>query len=365
MWWEFVNSYTQRQLTYRSDRPLAIQGLAASIESAGIPMFLSTLRDEINLRGSASNDFVASLLWYVDKDRTSRPASWKTDNFSSWSWLSVDGVIFNDSVGEVHETSGLSVTELIEPEDGRDRGSNNNNNNYVMFAAGVKGLRLKARGRIRRASWEPGPEQFYFSRRAGVNALCLNPPGYRHRELIMARELLQGNIAGSPDWRPHSEGKFEYLEMVRPVWNDKEMGPRVYVLQNPEPERMPVGWLVPDSTDALPEEIYCLQIRVEPVTLVEKYKITNTWVVRGLALARVGDREDDAAAGEFVPKYERVGYFELDARRNGFLHSDFAFDWRFGAEERKELRKCFLRKWPDVDPGGFFEDVPEQEFVIV
>lgn len=80
MWWEFVNSYTQRQLTYRSDRPLAIQDLAASMEGAGIPMFLPMLRSEINLVGTASSDFVAGLLWYVDKDTTSRPSG-ETDNY--------------------------------------------------------------------------------------------------------------------------------------------------------------------------------------------------------------------------------------------------------------------------------------------
>lgn len=354
MWWEFVNSYTQRQLTYRSDRPLAIQGLAASMEGAGIPMFLPTLRSEINLVGTASNDFVAGLLWYVDKDTTSRPSD-ETDNYPTWSWLSVDGVIFNDSVGELHETSTLSVKELIEPEDIRDGGSNNDN--HIMFAAGIKGLQLRVSGKLRRARWEAAPDQFYFARRGGVDALCFNPPGYRDMELLIAQQLRKHN-RGDPGWLPRSEGKFEYLEMVKPISNDAGMGPRAHVLQTHE--GIPIGWLVPDTTDTLPEEIYCLQIRVEPTTPVEKYKLINTWAVRGLVLARV-----ESCSDIYLPVYSRVGYFELDQKRNGFLHTDLAFDWRFSSPERKDLRNNFLRKWPDVDPRGFFEDVSEQQFIIM
>jgi hypothetical protein len=110
MWWESVNSSTQRQLTFRNDRPLAIRGLAASVEEAGIPMFLPSLRSEISLRGTASNDFVASLLWYVDKNTISWPSS-EADKCPTWSWLSVDGVVFNDSTGEVHENSTLSLSK--------------------------------------------------------------------------------------------------------------------------------------------------------------------------------------------------------------------------------------------------------------
>lgn len=183
----------------------------------------------------------------------------------------MDGVIFNDSVGEVHETSTLSVKELIEPEDIRDGGSNNDN--HIMFTAGVKGLQLRVSGKLRGARWEAVPDKFYFARREGVDVLCFNPPGYRDMELLIARQLRK-HSRGDPGWWPRSEGKFEYLEMVKPISNDAGMGPRAHVLQTHK--GIPIGWLAPDTTDALPEEIYCLQIRVEPTTPAEKYKLINT-----------------------------------------------------------------------------------------
>ncbi|KAI3320528.1 heterokaryon incompatibility protein-domain-containing protein [Xylariaceae sp. AK1471] len=349
-WWEYVNSYTQRQLTYRSDRPLAIRGLAESMEEAGIPMFLSSLKPQLRSSGTASNDFIAGLLWYVDKDTTCRPSS-EADNYPTWSWLSVDGVILNDSAGEVHENSTLSIKELVESKPVHD--------SNIMLAAGVKGLQLRGSGKLKRAKWKAVSHQFYFARRGGVNALCFNPPGYRDLELSIARHL-QGDQhnRGNPRWWPRSDGRFEYLEMVKPITNDAEMGPRTHTLETEE--ALPVGWLVPDTTDTLQEDVYCLEIRVEPFTPAEKYKLTNTWAVRGLALERVGNDYDTG-----LPVYSRVGYFELDQKHNGFLHSDLAFDWRFPPAERKELRNNFLRQWPDVDPHGFFKGVVEQEFVIL
>lgn len=349
MWWEYVNSFTQRQLTYRSDRALAIRGLAASMEEAGISMFLPALRSEINLRGTTSNDFVASLLWYVDKNTTSRPSS-EADNYPTWSWLSVDGVVFNDSTGEVHENSTLFVKEFIEPEVTRD------DDGDIMFAAGINGLQLKVSGKLRKAGWKAVPDHFYFSCRGGVDVLCFSPPGYRDEELLSAREL-QKRSRGDPRWWPRSEGRFEYLEMMKPISSDADMGPKAHILQTHE--GVPVGWFVPDTMDTLPEEIYCLEIRVEPITPTEKYKLINTWVVRGLVLAPV-----ENCSNTPLPVYSRIGFFELDQKHNGFLHPDLAFDWKFPSAERKDLRNNFLREWPDIDPHGFFTDASEQDFII-
>jgi hypothetical protein len=91
-----------------------------------------------------------------------------------------------------------------------------------------------------------------------------------------------------------------------------------------------------------------------------KYKLINTWVVRGLALDRVENCSDTR-----LPLYSRIGYFELDSKHNGFLHADFSFDRKFSSAERKGLENNFLRKWPSVDPYGFFKDAPEQKFIII
>jgi hypothetical protein len=350
-WWEYINSYTQRQLTYRSDKPLAIRGLALSMEEAGFPMFLPSLRSELHSFKTVSNDFIASLLWYVDKDAMSRPSS-EVGSYPTWSWLSVDGVVFNESVGEVHENSTLSVKELIESQ----LSGVINNDSHSVFAAAVKGLQLRVSGKLRRARWKPVPRLYYFARREGVDALCFSPPGYRDYELLAARHLQNGGTDSVGSW-PRSDGKFEYLEMVKPVSSDAKMGPRAHILETEE--GIPVGWLVPDTTDTLPDDIYCLQIRVEPVTTTEKYKLVNTWAIRGLALQRV-QRGSDAR----LPVYSRIGFFELDQRRNGFLHTDFAFDWKFPPADRKELRNNFLRQWPEPDPHGFFKGIPEREFLI-
>ena len=349
MWWEYVNSYTQRQLTYRKDRPLAIQGLAVSMEQAGIPMFLPALRSEIDLHGVASNDFVASLLWYVDRDTTDRPST-EPENYPTWSWLSVDGVVFNDSANEVHGNSNLSVLEFVESD------LIGNEDSDTIFAAGIKGLQLKVNGKLQKAAWKAMPNLFYFACHGGIDALCFSPPGYRDEELQFAREL-QKTSRSDPRWWPRSEGKFEYLEMIRPVSNDPGIGPKAHILQTQD--GIAIGWIVPDTTDPLPEEIYCLEIRVEPVTAAEKHKLINTWVVRGLVLDRIRNRSETQ-----LPVYTRIGFFELDPKHRGFLHPDLAFDWKFPPAEREGLRSNFLREWPDVDPHGFFEDVHEQVFTI-
>ena len=317
------------------------------MERAGVAMFLSSVLSRIDIETTVANEFVASLLWFVDKDITSRPTTLTAD-YSTWSWLSVDGVVFNDSAGEVHETSALSVQELLLPESFE--------NSEPMFVAGIKGLHLKLRGKIKEARWSAVPDQYYFARRRGTEVLCFSPPGYRDDELYYAR-MLQTKQRGNPGWPPHSKCKFEYLELVTPISNDPDMGPCAHTLQMTEGTC--IGWLVPDTTDPLPDEIYCLQIRVEPVTLVEKHKLINTWAVRGLALAPV------AESASQLPMYSRVGYFELDQKHNGFLYSDFAFDWKFPRAERAELWNSFLRELPDVDPTAYFEDVPDQDFILI
>jgi len=408
-WWEYVNSYTQRSLTYRSDRPLAVRGLAALMEGeAGIPMFLPSLRARLPVSEVVANDFIASLLWYVDKGTTTRPAADDDHDYPSWSWLSVDGVVLNESAGEVNSNSTLTILELVESSSSPSHDDNNNssgneseneneNENDAMLAVAVTGLKLRCCGKLRKAHYcisansDPDSQLYYFARRSGVDALCFSPPGYRDSELLTARQL-QAHNRRKAQWRPRSEGKFEYLEMVKPISNDSEMGPRAYSLF--DGEGVSIGWFVPDTTDALQtmrqregegqreREVCCLQIRLEPVTRVDKYKLINTWTVRGLVLVRV-DGDDDGSSSETpqrrrthgqgqgqgqgqggLPVYARIGYFELDQTHNGFLHPDLAFDWEFPPEERKELRRNFLRHWPDVDPHGFFEDVPEQEFLI-
>ena len=384
-WWDYVNSYTQRQLTYRSDRAPAIRGLASFIEEAGSSMSLSALNLEMSSVGRSSNDFIASLLWFVDKNITSRPSS-DTDTYPTWSWLSVDGVVLNDSAGEVYSNSTLSITGLIPPSTA--------SLDATMFAAGIKSLSLIVRGKLRKAVWKLSPSTHYFARRGGVRALCNSPPGYRDEDLYLLylrgkwhkaktnpAASIEDYLSSTKDseskfkghWHIRSNGRFEYLEMVRPVSSDAKMGPEAHViLSNGERE---VGWFVPDTTDPIPEEVYFLQIRVEPETTVEKYKLINTWCVRGLVLTPIIDethspsnieRQQEQQDQDYgVQKYLRIGYFELNADHRGFLHTDFAFDWRFTDEkDRRELRYNFLRHWPDIDPCGFFEEVEESEFII-
>jgi hypothetical protein len=280
-------------------------------------MFSATLRSEINPGDTTLNEFVAGMLWYVDKDITSRPSS-ESVNFPSWSWLSVDGVIFNDSAGEVHENSTLSIREFIKP---TVTGNENNKDDRNTFAAGVQGLKLRVSGKLRTARGKEVPDQFYFSCFGGVNALCSSPPGYRNKELLDLRELQKCN-GRYPQWWHRLKGRIEYLEMIDPISNDTEMGPKAHILQTPEGR--PIGWMLPDTTDVLPEEIYCLQIWLEPVKPADKYKLINTWVVRGLALKLVENQ-----SGTTFPMFSRIGYFELSQKHNGFLYPDLAFIRKF------------------------------------
>lgn len=136
------------------------------------------------------------------------------------------------------------------------------------------------------------------------------------------------------------------------------MGPKAHILQTPE--GMPIDWMLPDTTDVLPDEIYCLQIRLEPVRPADKYKLINTWVVRGLALKLVENQ-----SGTMTPVYSRIGYFELSQKHNGFLYPDLAFIQKFQSADQEGLKNNFLRRWPNVDPYSFFGEVSDQEFIII
>ena len=84
-WDEVVSRYSIKQLTYQSDKLIALQGLANSMQKNSRNKYLS---------GLWANELPSRLLWSVkslsDADARRLP---KTLNFPSWSWVSVQNPV--------------------------------------------------------------------------------------------------------------------------------------------------------------------------------------------------------------------------------------------------------------------------------
>ena len=83
-WYDMVEDYTKRNLSYQIDRLPAISGLAECFEMAtGLRSYVAGLWGE---------DLIDGLLWSVRRDWTSTPCPAQSEEFRapSWSWATVD-----------------------------------------------------------------------------------------------------------------------------------------------------------------------------------------------------------------------------------------------------------------------------------
>ena len=106
--WSWVNEYSQRDLTYGKDKLIAITSLASYLQG-----WLRS-HDESStynyIAGLWESELPAGLLWYVDTGRREqRP---KPNRAHSWSWVSVDGAVFNDSMDLSNATCAVNISAV-------------------------------------------------------------------------------------------------------------------------------------------------------------------------------------------------------------------------------------------------------------
>jgi hypothetical protein len=315
-WWAWVSTYTHRSLTNPNDRAIAILGLAQylsdPIQHDQKPRYLAGLWEQ---------NLTTSLLWYVRLAADTRPLITRAP---TWSWLSVQGGIVNDSVGSTVATTGVEIDRVEEIHPRRPSALENNGVEDISPTL-TKGSFIQLRGKVMpliRFDHAEQPAYYYDSR----TDLCVD----NYPELLSNAALGALSIAS--------------VERV---------GPRCYPLRLTGLDTEPnVGWYVPDTTDesALPATLHCLSFTVAPVTARSREDFTQPWATRGLALRLTSDQDSLDGSDEAIPTYERVGYFELEWKNTGVYLP-------FDAHQFKDLKYNPRRVDPEIDPHGVFKDV--------
>jgi hypothetical protein len=315
-WWAWVSTYTHRSLTNPNDRAIAILGLAQYLSRP-----IHHEHKPIYLAGLWEQDLTKSLLWYVRLAADTRPLITRAP---TWSWLSVQGGIVNDSVCSTVATDGVEI-DLVEKIHPRRPSVLENNGIEDISPTLTKGSFIQLKGKVTplvRVDRAEQPAYYYDSR----TNLCVN----NYPELLSNAALGAVSIASA-----------------------ECIGPRCYPLQLAGLDTGPnVGWYVPDTTDesALPTTLHCLCLAVAPVTAQSREDFTQPWATRGLALRLTSDQNQSDNPNESIPTYERVGYFELEWRSTGvYLPYD--------AHPFKDLKYNPRRVDPEIDPHGVFTDV--------
>jgi serine/threonine protein kinase len=100
LWRDIVIEYSKRQLTYSSDKLVALAGIAAKIGVAGYPSYLA---------GLWNNGLKHDILWCRDFSSTPTPRpKWRAP---SWSWASIDSpIVWSKSIVDV---PGDNIAEII------------------------------------------------------------------------------------------------------------------------------------------------------------------------------------------------------------------------------------------------------------
>jgi hypothetical protein len=105
VWWQFVTLYTRRQLSFPSDRFLAINGVTT------VAQRWTHMR---NTFGLWYHFLVYELVWYVNpRTKAKRPSSWIAP---SWTWAStLEGMILNNWYRRLPSRPCLMLKRVIEP----------------------------------------------------------------------------------------------------------------------------------------------------------------------------------------------------------------------------------------------------------
>ena len=264
LWWQWLFSYSTRQLSVDQDRLRAIEGAARHIHSqTWEPKYdfsATYMSGHWNL-----GHFEMSLLWYVRSGIEPRPKPYP-DAPPSWSWASTNGTIANNSLVGNEAQSGVELSYTLDE------------NNRVQ---------LKLKGLLRAACWS----EMHRSRRYYV--------GHKTQ-------------TAGPLWSK------EDLDQFEPLSEDPTAGPEVRILMTVD-GTTEVGYFVPDSTDDTPsgslteQQVFCFRIVVRPESEDHETDFRAPWATRGLALKKDETYPDDEI-------YKRVGYIELKRDHGGLSY---------------------------------------------
>ncbi|RDW66361.1 hypothetical protein BP6252_09996 [Coleophoma cylindrospora] len=298
-WWKTVREYSSRYLTHEGDRIAAL---------AGIAPFVQTLEpDAVYIFGLWGGEHLTmGLLWYVSHGRQKMSTN---PRIPSWSWISTGGTIDNNSTSGSAITSKVVIRSLERDNSGPKEG----NGEAFGMAYSVK---IKISGVLKKGKWGAYKNQRYYR-------------GHK---------------------RPPEETITEsHLFYYTPVVKDPLSGPEVLKLLDTTGKR--VGWIVPDTLEKMPEEIFCLRIVVEPEADRMKEDFGIPWATRGLVL------QPAQIAGE----YKRIVYFELNKTYGSFTWPGV---WS-GQLSSRGVVLPIRRPGPDIDVAGFFNGCIDEEICII
>lgn len=330
-WWNVLNDYTRRGLTKGDDKLFALSGIAGLIQekaaNGGTSLqYVAGLWMESPLGDS----LIAGMLWYVDLRRNSKRLT--EYRAPSWSWASVDGIVANDSLEAQATTCGLEILDVvvvgpINPSSGA--AGTMATPPPILFPLGQvdASTHITVRGKLRPAFWTEV-------------AIDGNPRYY----------MAQSGKAS--DLQFHTNGTYEPPQSTS---LDPSAGPQaypLYAIHSNARSSQPIGCFLPDYTENLPSEIYCLQIKIQPYTLSFKRDPTKLWVTRGLALTPT-----NMGPGHFI----RVGYFEIDRIEDKDLRWPTVFS---GPLSPRVPYEPVRRRDPEIDPSWFFRDRKVEDIVI-
>lgn len=328
IWWAIVNEYTMRDLTYPSDKLLAIRGLAVHLYD----QYLRTEAETQYVMGLWTNKMAVGLLWYVDlgSDRK-RPQTYRAP---SWSWASVEGIISNDSLDINQEKSALEIVELQIQTD-----------------------------EVRPLPWlqDECSEGSAIILRGSITAgICSQAASEAEKRYYVARRLVRHD-------REDMKASSALQDLFSTVSTNPSVGPLCLALNSPITGQR-VGWMLPDSPEPLPSEVFCLKIHVEPTNTEDPQA---TWAIRGLVLAKVERQVQHASKpnpGSLY--YRRIGYFELDCEFRGTGVGREYSHTKEVASRHRTLRVDQYVEYPTMrepvmDPFGFFENVEPEVLVLI
>jgi hypothetical protein len=233
----------------------------------------------------------------------------------SWSWASVNGTIENNSL--LGADDAISTQSLVLSAFTCDKGSGINGADiHYPFLRCTNG-QLAIEGGFKRAKCRRSPEQrrmFYV--------------GHRH--------MGNNSIREGKDLKPYAS-----------LSNDPKRPEAFELLDDSDNE---IGCFLPDTTDDIPEHLFCLRIVVEPIH-ANKEDFNIPWATRGLALVLTANSDE----------YRRVGYFELTRTYGGItfphsfeVRSRSTFHWRGDRYPS-----------PNIDVAGFFKGCDNRIVTIV
>lgn len=333
--YSIVNDYSVKLLTQEADKLIALAGLSGRF------------REEARKRGSGVNyvaglwggpHLVSGLLWFVANSDTSKrigpPFGIGDYRAPSWSWASVSGTIRHNSIIASDSTSRLTIINVKAegPEDEKP-------NVTIQFPLGkVNSAELQVAGAIKSAilgTWEQASETRYY----------------------------RGHRPQPPNMMVRGPAELNYF---LPYDDSPSSGPKCYPLYDDANPPNEIGMFLPDDANeilVLPHDsqINLLQIVVEPEERSLREDFGTPYACRGLALQKLKSLDD--AQGQ-IPRYRRMGYFEL-LQREGETGTIAAADFITGPRSQLRYGEPARDPGPVIDPFGFFDGVPHRAAVLI